>query len=94
MGRPAARRPAVRRLFAAGAYGWLDEVLPLLLAGARRSVEPGPAAARAARVWVLASQVAVKQGRTGDAGAYAERAGAVARRTGDASVLAAAPGRP
>ncbi|MET9423369.1 MULTISPECIES: hypothetical protein [unclassified Streptomyces] len=38
----------------------------------------------------LASQAAVKQGRTGDAGAYAERAGAVARRTGDASVLAAA----
>ncbi|WP_274036763.1 transcriptional regulator [Streptomyces sp. MMBL 11-1] len=80
-----------RRLFAAGAYTRLGEVLPLLLAAAARSAERGPAgAARAAGVWVLASQLAVKQGRTGPAGAFAERAGAAARRSGDPVVLAAA----
>ncbi|MFF8786684.1 hypothetical protein [Streptomyces sp. NPDC015125] len=75
--RAAATRPlsagdvaAGRRLFAAGAYTRLDEVLPLLLAAAARSMDQGPAgAARAAGVWVLASQLAVKQGRTEAAGA-------------------------
>ncbi|MFI1530653.1 transcriptional regulator [Streptomyces griseus] len=82
---------AARRLFAAGAYTRLGEVLPLLLAAAEHSAEQGPAgAARAAGVWVLASQLAVKQGRTGPAGAYAERAGTAARRSGDPVVLAAA----
>ncbi|MDF3302965.1 transcriptional regulator [Streptomyces tropicalis] len=82
---------AARRLFAAGAYTRLGEVLPLLLAAAAHSAEQGPAgAARAAGVWVLASQLAVKQGRTGPAGAYAERAGTAARRSGDPVVLAAA----
>ncbi|MFF9786376.1 hypothetical protein [Streptomyces nigrescens] len=54
----------------------------------------GPAgAARAAAVWVLASQLAVKQGRTEAAGAWAGRAGAAARRCGDPVVaLAAAAG--
>ncbi len=81
---------AARRLFAAGAYTRLGEVLPLLLAAAEHSAEQGPAgAARAAGVWVLASQLAVKQGRTGPA-AYAERAGTAARRSGDPVVLAAA----
>ncbi|MFJ3182334.1 transcriptional regulator [Streptomyces sp. NPDC086796] len=81
---------AARRLFAAGAYTRLGEVLPLLLAAAR-SAEQGPAGAvRAADVWVLASQLAVKQGRTEPAGTYAERAGAAARRSGDPVVLAAA----
>ncbi|KND46653.1 hypothetical protein IQ64_00175 [Streptomyces stelliscabiei] len=52
---------AGRRLFAAGAYTRLDQVLPLLLAGAAHSIEQGPAgAARTAGVWVLASQLAVK----------------------------------
>ncbi|WP_240679444.1 hypothetical protein [Streptomyces sp. B29(2018)] len=75
-------------------------MLPLLLAAAEHSAEQGPAgAARAAGVWVLASQLAVKQGRTGPAGAYAERAGAAARRSGGARHRApaappAAPTRP
>ncbi|MFF7977150.1 hypothetical protein [Streptomyces sp. NPDC007905] len=47
-------------------------------------------AARAAGVWVLASQLAVKQGRTTAAGAYAGLAGVAARRSGEALVLAAA----
>ncbi|WP_247701347.1 transcriptional regulator [Streptomyces sp. RM72] len=82
---------AARRLFAAGAYARLGEALPLLLAAAARSAEQGPAGAvRAAGVWVLASQLAVKQGRTGPAGVFAERAGAAARRSGDPVVLAAA----
>ncbi|MFI2031925.1 transcriptional regulator [Streptomyces buecherae] len=82
---------AGRRLFTAGSYVRLGEVLPRLLAGAGRSAEQGPAgAAQAARVWVLASQLAVKQDRTETAGAYAQRAGAAARRSGDPVVLAAA----
>lgn len=82
---------AGRRLFAAGAYARLDEVLPQLLVGAAHSMEQGPAgAARAADVWVLASQLAVKHGRTEAAGVYAERAGAAARRSGNPVVLAAA----
>ncbi|MCZ1011936.1 transcriptional regulator [Streptomyces lydicus] len=82
---------AGRRLFAAGAYKQLDEVLPLLLATAARSTDQGPAsAARAADVWALASQLAVKHGRTEAAGAYAQRAGAAARRSGDPVVLALA----
>ena len=59
---------AGRRLFAAGAYTRLDEVL-LLLDGAAHSTEHGPAgAARAADVWVLASQLALKKDRTEAAG--------------------------
>ncbi|MDX3695030.1 transcriptional regulator [Streptomyces europaeiscabiei] len=82
---------AGRRLFSTGAYMRLDQVLPRLLAGAAHSMEQGPAgAARAADVWVLASQLAAKQGRTETAGAYAERAGAAARRSGNPVVLAAA----
>ncbi|MEU6184014.1 transcriptional regulator [Streptomyces coeruleorubidus] len=81
---------AARALFAAGAYGRLGEVLPLLLAVADRSARQGPAgAARAAGVWVLASQLAVKQGRTAAAGTYAGLAGVAARRSGDVVVLAA-----
>ncbi|WP_232792163.1 transcriptional regulator, partial [Actinacidiphila yeochonensis] len=78
---------AARRLFAASAYARLGEVLPLLLAAAARSAEQGPAGAAQG---VLASQLAVKQGRTEPAGTYAERAGAAARRSGDPVALAAA----
>lgn len=81
---------AARRLFAAGAYTRLDEVLPLLLAAARSTEQGLAGAAQAAGVWVLASQLAVKQGRTEPAGTYAERAGAAARRSGDPVALAAA----
>ncbi|KFG71132.1 transcriptional regulator [Streptomyces mutabilis] len=82
---------AGRRLFAAGAYTRLDQVLPPLLEAAARSAERGPAgAALAADVWVLASQLAVKQGATEAAGAYAAQAGATATRSGDPVVLAAA----
>lgn len=82
---------AARALFAAGAYTRLGQLLPLLLAAAARSAEQGPAAAaRAAGVWVLASQLAVKQGRTASADAYAKRAGTAATRSGDPVVLAAA----
>jgi hypothetical protein len=82
---------AGRHLFTTGAYDRLGRLLPLLLASARHSTDTGPnGAARAARVWVLASQLAVKEGRTEAAGTYAARAGTAARRTGDAVVLAAA----
>ena len=82
---------AARALFEAGAYDRLAGALPLLLAGAEHGVQTGPGgAARATGVWVLASQLAVKQGRTGAAGVYAGLAGAAARRSGDALVLAAA----
>lgn len=81
---------AARRLFAVGAYTRLDEVLPLLLAAARSTEQGLAGAAQAAGVWVLASQLAVKQGRTEPAGTYAERAGAAARRSGDPVALAAA----
>lgn len=79
------------RLFTAGAYQDLGRLLPLLLAGADRNAQEGPAgAAQAAKVWVLASQLAVKHGRTEAAGVYAGQAGAMARRSGDPVVLAAA----
>jgi hypothetical protein len=82
---------AARVLFAAGAYDRLGRLLPQLLHGAEHGVGAGPAgAARSAGVWVLASQLAVKQSRTEPAGAYAGLAGAAARRSGDAVVLAAA----
>nr|AHE39230.1 Utative transcriptional regulator [Streptomyces sp. FR1] len=80
---------AARTLFAAGAYDRLGRLLPLLLDRAEHGVRSGPAsAARAAGVWVLASQLAVKQSRTASAGAYAALAGAAARRSGNAVVLA------
>ncbi|MFF9074588.1 transcriptional regulator [Streptomyces sp. NPDC014872] len=80
-----------RRLFTAGSYMRFDEVLPLLLTAAEHSIEQGPAgAALAADVWALASQRAVKQGRTTAGGTYAEQAGAAARRSGNPVVLAAA----
>ncbi|MFF6829970.1 transcriptional regulator [Streptomyces longwoodensis] len=88
---PGADLAAAGTLFAAGAYGRLGRLLQLLLAGAEHEVRTGPAgAARAAGVWVLASQLAVKQGRTGAAGSYAGLAGAAARCSGDPLVLAAA----
>ncbi|EGX56748.1 MULTISPECIES: hypothetical protein [Streptomyces] len=80
---------AARALFAAGAYDRLGRLMPLLLDGAEHGVAAGPAgAARAAGTWVLASHLAVKQGRTGASGAYAALAGAAARRSGNAVVLA------
>ncbi|MGA5264804.1 transcriptional regulator [Streptomyces griseoincarnatus] len=80
---------AARTLFAADAYDRLGRLLPLLLDRAEHGVRSGPAgAARAAGVWVLASQLAVKQSRTASAGAYAALAGAAARRSGNAVVLA------
>lgn len=88
---PDAGLAAARALFAAGSYDRLGRLLPQLLHGAEHGVGAGPAgAARAAGVWVLASQLAVKQSRTATAGAYAGLAGAAARRCGDAVVLAAA----
>lgn len=99
LGAAAAVRPPVsdadlavaRALFAAGAYDRLGRLLPRLLDGAEHRLWASPAgAARAAGVWVLASQLAVKQSRTSTAGAYAGLAGAAARRCGNAAVLAAA----
>lgn len=82
---------AARRLFTASAYTRLDETLPSLLAAAEPSIEQSTAGAvRAADVWVLASQLAVKQGRTAAAGVYAKQAGTAARRSGNPVVLAAA----
>lgn len=83
---------AGRRLFAAGAYDALQQMLPpLLLAAARHGTGQRPAGAGAAAgAWVLASQLAVKQDRTAEAGVYAGRAGTAARASGDPLVLAAA----
>lgn len=61
---------AARALFAAGSYDRRGRLLPQLLDGAEHSAGAGSAgAARAAGVWVLASQLAVKQSRTEPAGA-------------------------
>ncbi|MEU9983602.1 hypothetical protein [Streptomyces sp. NPDC050856] len=80
---------AARQLFAAGDYA--RRALPLLLdaAAAQHRTRLGRAA-RAAGVWVLASQLVVKQGRTEAAGAYGARAGAAVIRSGNAVVLTAA----
>jgi hypothetical protein len=77
---------AARRLFAAGDYTRLRQTLPPLLAA------PGQGsggAGRAARVWVLASQLAVKLGDT-TAGEHAARAHLAARAAGEPLLLAAA----
>ncbi|MEU8470168.1 hypothetical protein AB0F30_19995 [Streptomyces sp. NPDC029006] len=90
-GCPPADIAAACRLFTAGAYTRLDRLLPLLLAATAHNTEQGPAgAARAADVWVLASQLAVKQNRTEAVGAYGERVGAATRCSGDPVVLAVA----
>ncbi|MEV6426007.1 transcriptional regulator [Streptomyces sp. NPDC051662] len=82
---------AARRLFTVGEYDRLHQVFPVLLAGADEEAVAGPVGAgRAAGVWVLASQLAVKQGAIGVAGDFADRAGAAARRSGDPVVLGAA----
>jgi hypothetical protein len=87
---PDASLAGARALFATGAYDQLDRSMPLLLTRAEHSAQSGPAgAARAAGVWVLAAQLATKQGRTASAADYAGLAGTVARRSGDALVLAA-----
>ncbi|MFB6881402.1 hypothetical protein ACFCY8_11255 [Streptomyces noursei] len=75
---------AARALFTAGEYGRLHQVLPLPLALARGR------GGGAAGVWVLASQLAVKEGDLEAAGGFAGRAGAAARRSGRPVVLAAA----
>ena len=79
---------AGRRLFAAGDYDGLQVLLPVLLDRAHRA--GGQGTALAAGAWVLASQLASKQGRYGPAGVYAGRAGQAARASGDPLVLAAA----
>jgi hypothetical protein len=82
---------AARGLFAAGEYGRLRQVLPVLLARAREAEVTGPVGAgRAAGVWVLVSQLAVKEGALETAAAFAAQAGAAARRSGRPVVLAAA----
>ncbi|MFE7485179.1 transcriptional regulator [Streptomyces sp. NPDC057552] len=82
---------AVRGLFAAGEYGRLRRALPLLTARAREAGRSGPAGAgRAARVWVLVSQLAVKDGDLALAAAFATEAETAARRSGRPVLLAAA----
>ncbi|MEW1762465.1 transcriptional regulator [Streptomyces cyaneofuscatus] len=81
----------MRGLFAAGKYGRLRRALPLLTARAREAGRSGPAGAgRAARVWVLVSQLAVKDGDLALAAACATEAETAARRSGRPALLAAA----
>ncbi len=83
--------PAARRLFAAGRYDRLHQVLPGMVARASESERTGPVGAgRAAGVWVLVSQLAVKEGEMDMAAAFAVRAGTAARRSGRPVLLAAA----
>ncbi len=83
--------PAARRLFAAGRYDQLHQVLPGMVARASESERTGPVGAgRAAGVWVLVSQLAVKEGEMDTAAAFAVRAGTAARRSGRPVLLAAA----
>ncbi|MEV7470162.1 transcriptional regulator [Streptomyces kronopolitis] len=83
--------PAARRLFTAGKYDRLHQVLPGLVARASESERTGPVGAgRAAEVWVLASQLAVKEGEVDTAAAFAVQAGTAARRSGRPVLLAAA----
>jgi hypothetical protein len=82
---------AARRAFQAGDYTLLQRALPHLLARARADLARGPlAAARAAGVYVVASQLAVKQDLTSAAGTWADHAADAARRSGRPGLLAAA----
>ncbi|WP_310728274.1 transcriptional regulator [Streptomyces sp. N2A] len=82
---------AARHLFTAGEYSRLHQVLPALLAAAHEAGAAGPVkAGRAAGVWVLSSQLAVKQGAMEAAGDFAGQASAAARSSGDPMLLAAA----
>ncbi|WP_329448961.1 transcriptional regulator (plasmid) [Streptomyces sp. NBC_01426] len=83
--------PAAHRLFATGRYDRLHQVLPGMVTRASESERTGPVgASRAAGVWVLASQLAVKEGDVDTAAAFAVRAGTAARRSGHPVLLAAA----
>ncbi|MER5887757.1 transcriptional regulator [Streptomyces sp. NPDC001941] len=82
---------AARRLYAAGQYGRLRQALPGLLSCAQETADSGPGAAgRAAAVWVLASQLAVKDADLPAAAAHAERAMTAARACGSPALFAAA----
>ncbi|MBN0045572.1 transcriptional regulator [Streptomyces actuosus] len=83
--------PAARRLFAAGRYDRLHQMLPGMIARASESERTDPVgASRAAGVWVLVSQLAAKEAEMGTAAAFAVRAGTAARRSGRPELLAAA----
>ncbi|MFD7623998.1 transcriptional regulator [Streptomyces sp. NPDC059802] len=82
---------AARGLFSAGEYGRLRQALPGLGARARETQETGPVGAgRAAQVWVLVSQLAVKDGDVALAAVFAGQAEEAARRSGRPVLLAAA----
>ncbi|MFG2210912.1 transcriptional regulator [Streptomyces sp. NPDC048638] len=82
---------AARGLFTAGEYGRLRQALGLLTARAREAGGAGPVGAgRAVRVWVLVSQLAVKDGDVALAAAFAAQAEEAARRSGRPVLLAAA----
>ncbi|KOU49742.1 transcriptional regulator [Streptomyces sp. WM6378] len=92
-GRPLRDREvaAAQGLFTAGEYGHLRRALPILSARARAAQEAGPVGAgRAARVWALVSQLAVKDGDVALAAEFAAQAGEAARRSGRPVLLAAA----
>lgn len=79
-------------MFAAGAYAQLDHVTTTAPRRPRHSVQVVPTdAARAAEVWVLASQLTVKHVHIKNAGAYTTQSGTAARRCGNLVVPAAAP---
>lgn len=82
---------AARQMFTHGRYDQLQQRLPGLLAAAHDTAMTGPAGAgRAAQLLVLASQLAVKQGRIDAAATYADTAVTTARRSGRPELLAAA----
>ncbi|MEV5043700.1 transcriptional regulator [Streptomyces griseoincarnatus] len=82
---------AARQLFTVGMYDRLHQVLPGLVARASQSERTSPAGAgQAAGVWVLLSQLAVKEGEVETAATFAVRAGTAARRSGRPVLLAAA----
>ncbi|BDM74871.1 hypothetical protein HEK616_83780 (plasmid) [Streptomyces nigrescens] len=82
---------AARRMFTHGRYDQLRQRLSVLLATAHGSAMNGPVGVgRAAQLLVLASQLAVKQGRIDDAAIYADTAVITARRSGRPVLLAAA----
>lgn len=82
---------AARRMFTRGRYDQLQQRLPRLLAAAHDTAMTGPTGVeRAARLLVLASQLAVKQGRIDAAATYADSAVTTARRSGQPVLLAAA----
>lgn len=82
---------AARRMFTHGRYDQPQQRMPALLIAAHGSAMTGSTAAgREGQLLVLASQLAVKQGRIDAAATHADTAVATARRSGRPALLVAA----